>query len=61
VISVECRAESLAIYVEFTKELEQANLGTTTTAKKHQKSAQPPPTDGMDVLMDKKNLMEGWK
>jgi hypothetical protein len=59
--AVECREESLAIFTESTKELEQLNLGDTTTAKKHRKSAPPPPTDGMDVLMDKKNLMEGRK
>jgi hypothetical protein len=59
--AVECRDESLAIYVESTKELEQMNSGDTTTAKKHRKSAPPQPTDGMDVLMDKKNLMEGRK
>jgi hypothetical protein len=59
--AVECREESLAIYVESTKELEQVYSGDTTTAKKHQKSALSQPSDGMDVLMDKKNLMEGRK
>jgi hypothetical protein len=44
--AVECREESLAIYVESTKEIEQVYSGDTTTA---------------NVLMDKKNLMEGRK
>jgi hypothetical protein len=53
------RSDHLASYEHHMKENGRGSSEDTVASKKQQRSAPPPPTAGMEVMMDKKNVMEG--